>query len=249
MKIQGTAVTAALLSALALSGCGSSSGSVATTLTGPLSTSSADIAAFASQGETTTIENGVERTKNTATDGAGVHTAYVDGLPGSDVSRVTYIANSGEAIYRVLGTPQAVTHATTGIYSGNLDLTWRDGADDALHSDSGRMAIYLDMENGQAFVDSIVGGNNGANVIQVLGDASVNDGRLTGESMAVIVGDATGSNMRTETGSLDGLIANGSNTTAIMGTVESINLENGFHMTGGFSAGRAPDMPDTGVAF
>ena len=203
---------------------------------GPLSTSTADLVTYAQAGTTAGFENGVMRSRNVKSADGVIHNAHYDSLAGSTNGRVTYVNSDGEAIYRLVGdTPTSVT-APSGVYTGEIDMSWKDGADDDLHTASGRMAIVLNLQSGSASVDSIVD-DNANNVIQVIGSANVVGGALKGDAMTVLVGDAEGANIRNETGTLDGVIASGTDSSAIFGTVGSSNTANGWEMTGGFSTG------------
>ncbi|GGF74838.1 hypothetical protein GCM10011402_29410 [Paracoccus acridae] len=238
-----TKITAALALAVLLGACsGSSNGGdanenrpgpgVRPPLTEPLSTKTADLIAFAQAGHSSEFENGVMRAQNTVADGGFVRH---DTVAGSKVSRVAYTGGAAaQDIYRVQGRDAVVT-APSGVYTGEIDMTWQDGATAAWNRASGRMAIVLDLHEGHAFVDSIVGNAN--NNIEYMGDAQVNGDTLKSGNMIVHVRDGEGYFKHRVTGTLDGRIASGNGAAAILGTAGAHDAAKGFTMKGGFSTG------------
>lgn len=229
-----TAMVVTLTALAACSGGGSSSSTPKPTptpdpVTVPGATASVnDLVNFARSGTSTTKDNGVVGYRRA--EGGVVVTA--DQIPGYGVGLVTRMENGQATVFNMAGDPVVTAATPSGVYTGDLAMNYRMTEDGQWQTALGDMAIVLDLQNGEAHVDSIVGNAN--NNIEFMGSAEVNNGRLTMDDAIVNVRDGEGFMLGRETGTMDGIIATGSDTTAITGTVGSSNAQTGFDMKGGF---------------
>lgn len=244
----GVKTVSAILLALALSACGGGGGSShngpvvdpkpqpePVPTTGPASTSTADLLAFARTGSTAPLENGINRTRRTQ----GGHSAWVDSVAGSNVERITYRSPTGELITRVVGADTTAATPTTGVYTGTTDLAWGSDKLAEQRRDGARIAIGVDAAEGTGWVDSIA--STDQSTIQLLGGVDVVGGKITTNDLTVNVRDGEGRFIRNEVGSLEGTFTNGSGNPAILGTVGSRDGVDGFWLDGGFSVGLKND--------
>lgn len=183
---------------------------------------------FAKQGSATPKQHGVM----TFSHSAGGVVIKADEIPGYGVGLVTRMENGQATVFNTAGNPLVTTATPSGVYTGGIEMNYRMTENGQWQTALGDMAIVLDLANGTAGVDSIVGNAN--NNIEFMGEAQVANGRLSMTDAMVNLRDGQGAMISQERGTMNGIIATGSDTTAITGTVGSSNATTGFDMNGGF---------------
>lgn len=189
----------------------------------------ADMIAFARGGDRQTRETGVV---NYSRQAGGV-TISADEIPGYGMGLVTRMENGKATVFSVAGEPLVTAATPNGVYTGEVNMNYKMDSAGQWQTAIGNMAIVLDMAEGTASVDSIVG--NGNNNIEFMGGAQVANGRIAMNDAIVHVRDGEGWMISRETGTMDGIITTGTDVSAIVGTIGVDNGTNGFEMKGGFS--------------
>lgn len=229
-----TALLAALTAVAACSG-GGGSGGADTDPRPPVvqapgaNASAAQLAAFAKQEDGIRASNGL--VSHSKTVGDVTVTAQV--IPGYGTGLVTRMEQGKKTVFAFDGDPVVSAATPDGVYTGQLNANYKVDRASQWQSSGGDMSIVLDTKNGQAHVDSMIG--NGQSNMEYMGTAQVSGGRLTMNDGVVNVRDGEGFLISQEVGTLNGIVATGSETTAILGTVGSKNATSGFEMNGGFT--------------
>jgi hypothetical protein len=232
--------TAFAISALALmAACGGGSGvssvpaptpapttnpATPTTAAKPASNSTADLVAFAKGGETQTVSNDVLSISRDYDKGSVSYTK----VAGSNVGLVTQ-ATAGGSTYKVFGDAKPNITVGSADYTGPVEMQYSTTANGAKRIATGDMIVGIDFKNQTMSSGGILSSEQ--NVIQVFGDGTIANGRISDNDTIIRLRNAEGEFIRDYKGTTDGILVNGANgRDAIVGTLGST----GLNMTGGF---------------
>ena len=170
----------------------------------------------------------------------------VDRLAGNDIGLVQYTHGGQDFIYDLTGKPVANIKLPSGSYLGPMELRYRRTSDGQWELGTGDMAISLDMAKGLALMGGIVdytASDGSESSIQVYADASVKNGELVNGITHINVDNYGEDPVTGETsggvdaeffeGEIHGLLSHGTNSDAIIGTVNGAS-NSGFQLSGGF---------------
>jgi len=229
-----------------LSACGGSSGSVVVTppvgggtTAAPDGSNLSSVIAFAKDGTQSDLGNGVTRYSNTQTiDGTKYH-AWVDSLPGYGDALVSYQTNDQGVSYTLTGSTPTVLNAPAGVYTGQIEMSYKPGANGTWQVMTGNLAAQLDLTNGTVGIDSIA--SNANNTIEVLGTTTVSGSTFSAPDVTVRLRDGSGNLVKDYAGNVDGKIVTGDTNSAMFGTV-GVNDPDGFQLNGGIHAAYDPSQ-------
>ncbi|WP_156102903.1 hypothetical protein [Thioclava atlantica] len=228
-----------LIAAVALSACGGGGSVVAPPVYDPLvapdGSDISSVIAFAKKGGTIDLGNGVTRYTNTQVINSKKYAAWVDVLPGYGDALVSFQTDDQGVTYTMTGDTPTVVSAPTGVYTGQIELSYKQTSADTWRVATGNVSVNLDLANGTAAIDSIA--SNADNNIEVFGNATVSGAQLASNTMTMRMRDGAGTLLYDKTGSLDGKIITGTDTSAIVGTVNATDSADGYELNGGLTTG------------
>jgi len=212
---------------------GTGGGDTGTGGNNPASEQPADLAKFAvDQNNFYAGKGGTRVYVATAEDGREVSYTTVPGFGNNGLVRLD--RENRLAKFGVTGTGGDVLNVQSGVYTGTLQTSYRHGQDAEVASLQGNMALEMDFEKGEGYMDSIVG--NSRKNIEVMGTVKVEDGRLKNDSMVARVRDGDGYFLFDAANNLDATVSGSGTNSAIFGTVNARDNAHDFEMTGGFAA-------------
>ena len=202
--------------------------------TGPASTSTRDLIAFANQGTSTSLGGGVTRKQRTVFINGKEVTVAVDSLPGFGNGLVQYRRGENVYLYTVAGEPITNIRMPSGNYVGVLTLNYQVAKGKPVRVAVGDMGMTLDAKTGNVAIGGLAG--NRHNNIEFFADAKARDGAFTATNSIVRLRDGNGNFIRDHKGTVKGTLATGKKGSAIFGTVSSRNEKTGWKLRGGYTA-------------
>ena len=194
-------------------------------VTAPVSTSTADLLAFAKGGSTSILHDDVLR----ITRESGGNAVVYDSVAGSNTGLLMYSDADGDISYRVTEEAHPDVVIGSGIYTGPMEMTYSTTSSGALKNAVGDLRMSIDFEKGTVSTDGLAG--NSINNLQVFGSGVIKDGQFQDDKTTIRLLDGQGNFIQDYTGSTSGVLTNGAEgRDAVVGTL----LASDLRMTGGY---------------